>query len=86
MNIQAALEAARFTKGTFDGCDLNMETRISPTVFKELESMGHIIKPVGQYSGGMGGGQAVMSVTGGVHLYALRIRAKMVPRSGKSSV
>ena len=70
MNIQGALEAARFTKGTFDGCDLNMETRISPTVFKELESMGHIIKPVGQYSGGMGGGQAVMSVTGGVHFGA----------------
>jgi len=70
MNIQGALEAARFTKGTFDGCDLNMETRISPAVFKELESMGHIIKPVGQYSGGMGGGQAVMSVTGGVHFGA----------------
>jgi gamma-glutamyltranspeptidase / glutathione hydrolase len=70
MNIQAALEAARFTKGTFDGCDLNMETRISPAVVKELESMGHIIKPVGQYSGGMGGGQAVMSVTGGVHFGA----------------
>jgi gamma-glutamyltranspeptidase/glutathione hydrolase len=70
MNIQAALEAARFTKGTFDGCDLNMETRVSPMVIKELESMGHVIKPVGQYSGGMGGGQAVMSVTGGVHFGA----------------
>jgi gamma-glutamyltranspeptidase/glutathione hydrolase len=70
MNIQAALEAARFTKGTFDGCDLNMETRVSPMVVKELESMGHVIKPVGQYSLGMGGGQAVMSVTGGVHFGA----------------
>lgn len=70
MNIQGALEAARFTKGTFDGCDLNMETRISPAVMKELESMGHVIKRVGQYSGGMGGGQAVMSVTGGVHFGA----------------
>ncbi len=67
MNIQGALEAARFTKLTFDGCDVSMETRISPAVIKELESMGHVIKGVGQYSGGMGGGQAVMSVTGGVH-------------------
>jgi gamma-glutamyltranspeptidase/glutathione hydrolase len=70
MNIQGALEAARFSKGTFDGCDLNMETRVAPTVIKELESMGHVIKPVGQYSGGMGGGQAVMSVAGGVHFGA----------------
>jgi len=70
MNIQGALEAARFTKGTFEGCDLSMETRISPAVIKELESMGHVIKPVGQYSGGMGGGQAVMSVAGGVHFGA----------------
>jgi len=70
MNIQGALEAARFTKGTFDGCDLNMETRVSPAVFKELQSMGHVIKSVGQYSGGMGGGQAVMSTGGGVHFGA----------------
>jgi gamma-glutamyltranspeptidase/glutathione hydrolase len=70
MNIQGALEAARFTKGTFDGCDLNLETRVSPAVIKELQSMGHVIKSVGQYSGGMGGGQAVMSVAGGVHFGA----------------
>jgi gamma-glutamyltranspeptidase / glutathione hydrolase len=70
MNIQGALEAARFTKGTFDGCDLSMETRISTAVIKELESMGHEIKTVGPYSGSMGGGQAVMSVAGGVHFGA----------------
>jgi gamma-glutamyltranspeptidase/glutathione hydrolase len=70
MNIQGALEAARFTKGNFDGCDLSMETRISPAVMKELEAMGHEIKTVGPYSGSMGGGQAVMSVAGGVHFGA----------------
>jgi gamma-glutamyltranspeptidase/glutathione hydrolase len=70
MNIQGAMEAARFTKGTFDGCDLNMETRVSPAVMKELDAMGHVIKPVGQYSGGMGGGQAVMSIAGGTHFGA----------------
>ena len=26
MNVQMALESARFTKGTFDGCDVQMET------------------------------------------------------------
>jgi gamma-glutamyltranspeptidase / glutathione hydrolase len=70
MNIQGALEAARFTKGTFDGCDVSVETRVSATVMKELESMGHEIKMVGPYSGSMGGGQAVMSVAGGVHFGA----------------
>jgi gamma-glutamyltranspeptidase/glutathione hydrolase len=47
-----------------------METRVSPAVFKELQSMGHVIRSVGQYSGGMGGGQAVMSISGGVHFGA----------------
>ncbi|MBV8842016.1 MAG: gamma-glutamyltransferase [Bryobacterales bacterium] len=70
MNIQAALEAARFTKGTFDGCDLFMETRIPAEVVKELESMGHVIQLAGPYSGRMGGGQAVMSNANGVHFGA----------------
>ncbi|HWE51960.1 MAG TPA: gamma-glutamyltransferase [Bryobacteraceae bacterium] len=66
MNIQGAMEAARFTKSSFEGCDVSMETRISPAVVKQLQSMGHVIKPVGQYSGSMGGGQAVESI-GAVH-------------------
>ena len=70
MNIQGAMEAARFTKGTFEGCDLSMETRISPAVVKELESMGHVIRLVGPYSGGMGGGQALESIGTGVHFGA----------------
>ena len=70
MNIQAALEAARFTKLTFDGCDLFMETRVRPEVVKELQSMGHKIQLAGPYSGRMGGGQAVMSNADGVHFGA----------------
>src|SRR5262249_48019585 len=35
MNIQGALEAARFSKTTFDGCDVSMETRVSPAVVTE---------------------------------------------------
>ena len=70
MNIQAALEAPRFTKSTFDGCDLFMETRIPEGVVKELQSMGHAIKLAGPYSGRMGGGQAVMSDADSVHFGA----------------
>ena len=36
MNIQAAVEAARFTKKTFDGCDVEMESRIGQKVRDEL--------------------------------------------------
>ena len=70
MNIQAALEAPRFTKSTFDGCDLFMETRVPEGVVKELQSMGHAIKLAGPYSGRMGGGQAVMSDADSVHFGA----------------
>ena len=42
MNIQAAMEAARFTKGSFGGCDVSMESRISPKVRDELTAMGHM--------------------------------------------
>ena len=28
MNVQLALESARFTKGTFDGCDVQIESRV----------------------------------------------------------
>jgi gamma-glutamyltranspeptidase/glutathione hydrolase len=66
MNIQGAMEAARFTKGSFEGCDVSMESRISPAVIRQLEAMGHQIRQVGNYSGSMGGGQAVESI-GSVH-------------------
>src|SRR6202051_1178387 len=60
MNIQAALEAARFTKRTFGGCDLQMENRFSPKVREELAAKGHKIEVMGAFSTSMGGGQAVM--------------------------
>jgi gamma-glutamyltranspeptidase/glutathione hydrolase len=59
MNIQAALEAPRFTKKTFDGCDLQMENRFSQKSRDELTAKGHKISPVGTYSSAVGGGQAV---------------------------
>src|SRR5215467_1988340 len=60
MNVQMALESARFTKGTFDGCDLQMETRVADAVRQELARRGHIITPVGSFSSAMGNGEAVM--------------------------
>lgn len=60
MNIQAALEAPRFTKLTFEGCDVQMESRINPEVRAELERRGHKIQVRGAFAAAVGGGQAVM--------------------------
>jgi gamma-glutamyltranspeptidase/glutathione hydrolase len=60
MNIQAALEAPRFSKHTFGGCDVMMENRFGQNVRNELTNKGHKIDLKGSYSSGMGGGQAVM--------------------------
>ena len=60
MNIQATLESARFTKITFEGCDVQMESRIPATVREELTAKGHQIKVRGDFAQPMGGGQAVL--------------------------
>jgi gamma-glutamyltranspeptidase / glutathione hydrolase len=59
MNIQAAVEAPRFSKYTFTGCDLYMENRFSQNVRNELSTLGHKIDLKGMYSSVVGGGQAV---------------------------
>ena len=60
MNIQAALEAPRFSKHTFGGCDVMMENRFSGAVRNELSGKGHKIQVLGVFSSAMGGGQAVL--------------------------
>jgi gamma-glutamyltranspeptidase / glutathione hydrolase len=60
MNIQAALEAPRFTKPTFSGCDVLMENRFSAATREELSKNGHKIQLLGTYSSAVGGGQAVL--------------------------
>jgi len=60
MNIQAAMEAPRFTKKTFGGCDVEMENRLGQNVRNELAAKGHKIEVKGAYSSDMGGGQAVL--------------------------
>jgi gamma-glutamyltranspeptidase/glutathione hydrolase len=59
MNIQAALEAPRFTKMTFSGCDVSLEGRIPAAVRQELERRGHQVKVIGDFASAVGGGQAV---------------------------
>jgi len=63
MNIQAALEAPRFTKLTFGGCDVSIENRIPPEVRNVLAARGHQLNVTGDFSDTMGGGQAVMHDT-----------------------
>jgi gamma-glutamyltranspeptidase / glutathione hydrolase len=60
MNIQAALEAPRFSKQTFAGCDVAMENRFSQAVRNELAAKGHAINLKGAFTSIVGGGQAVL--------------------------
>ncbi|HSY30512.1 MAG TPA: gamma-glutamyltransferase [Verrucomicrobiae bacterium] len=60
MNIQAALEAPRFSKRTFGGCDVSMENRFAGNIRNELTGKGHKIDLRGPFSSVMGGGQAVL--------------------------
>lgn len=60
MNIQAALEAARFTKLSFDGRDVQMEDRIPASVRAGLEAKGHQVQLRGDFTSSVGGGQAVL--------------------------
>ncbi len=66
MSIQLALEAPRFTKKTFGGCDLQIESRVPVEVRQALEAKGHQLKVQGEFSSEMGGGQVVVhnSATG----------------------
>ncbi|MGO9201144.1 MAG: gamma-glutamyltransferase [Limisphaerales bacterium] len=60
MNIQAALEAPRFTKQTFSGRDVQIEDRVPAAVRAQLAAKGHQLELRGDFAGAVGGGQAVM--------------------------
>lgn len=70
MTIQQALEAGRFTKSTFDGCDVQVEELVPESVRAELKSMGHDVQPVQRRTPTFGYGQAVASDKSGVHFGA----------------
>jgi gamma-glutamyltranspeptidase/glutathione hydrolase len=71
MNIQAALEAPRFTKQTFTGCDVEVESRVPETVRAELALKGHRLQILGAFASSVGGGQAVLrDFTAGINFGA----------------
>jgi gamma-glutamyltranspeptidase / glutathione hydrolase len=60
VNIQAALESARFTVSPERGCNIRIESRIKPDVLQKLSAMGHKLEIQKEYSTVMGRGQAVL--------------------------
>lgn len=60
MNVQSALEAARFTKATFEGCDVTLESRVPEQVQKELAGRGHVVSLLPPFASAVGQGEAVM--------------------------
>jgi gamma-glutamyltranspeptidase/glutathione hydrolase len=60
MNVQAALEQPRFTKETFEGCDVEMEETIPLGVRAGLAQRGHQIKLLQPFSFTVGQGAAVV--------------------------
>jgi gamma-glutamyltranspeptidase/glutathione hydrolase len=70
MTIQQAIEAGRFTKGSFEGCDVQIEALVPEKTLAELKARGHDVKVVPLRTGTFGYGQAVMSGPGGVHFGA----------------
>ena len=70
LDIQQALEAGRFTKGTFTGRDVCVEALVPESVRSQLAAMGHEVISVPPRTGTFGYGQAVMSDGSGVHFGA----------------
>ncbi|HLQ50408.1 MAG TPA: gamma-glutamyltransferase [Terriglobales bacterium] len=61
MNLQAALEAPRFTVASGKlNCDIVIESRVKPEVLQALRSKGHNLIVRKEYTSLMGRGQAVM--------------------------
>jgi gamma-glutamyltranspeptidase/glutathione hydrolase len=60
MNIQAALDNARFTVSPNRGCNIVIESRVKTEVLQKLSSMGHVFQVEREYSTAMGRGQAVL--------------------------
>jgi gamma-glutamyltranspeptidase/glutathione hydrolase len=70
MTIQQALEAGRFVKNSFRGCDVNLEALIPGTARDALKALGHDVRLVPPRTDTFGRGQAVMSLPNGVHFGA----------------
>jgi len=60
MNIQEAVENARFTVSPQRGCNIVIESRVPSEVRQKLSAMGHQLDVRNAYSTAMGRGQAVL--------------------------
>jgi len=60
MNIQEAMETARFTVSPQRGCNIVIESRVPPEVRQKLSAMGHQLDVRNAYTTAMGRGQAVL--------------------------
>lgn len=63
LNIQAAMEAPRFTKQQVTGCDIYIENRAGLEALTGLNALGHQLNITGAFSNAMGHGNAVMRNT-----------------------
>lgn len=76
MNIQAAMEEARFTVSSKLGCKILIESRVPSSSLEKLTAMGHVFDVREEYSTTMGRGQAVLhDSTTGVNYGASEPRA-----------
>jgi gamma-glutamyltranspeptidase/glutathione hydrolase len=60
MNLQQALEAPRFFKGSPSGCNVSIEARLPQSTLERLAEMGHEVVLRAEYSQEMGRGQAIL--------------------------
>jgi len=60
MNLQQALETARFTVHPEGGCNIVIESRVKPEVRDKLSAMGHKFRVDKEYSTSMGRGNVVL--------------------------
>jgi gamma-glutamyltranspeptidase/glutathione hydrolase len=68
--MQEALEAGRFVKLSFSGCDVEVEALVPEATRAELGRLGHEVVVVPPRHSNFGWGQAVMSRPDGVHFGA----------------
>jgi gamma-glutamyltranspeptidase / glutathione hydrolase len=84
MNIQQALEAGRFTKPDFSGCEVEIEDTVPEAVRSQLTAIGHQLQVEPQRTPDFGFGQAVMEENTGVHFGASDPRhdGEAIPQPG----
>ena len=85
MTIQQALEAGRFVKNSFRGCDVNIEALVPESTRNALKALGHEVRVVELRTDTFGRGQAVMSLPNGVHFGASEPRhdGAAIPQGAK---